>query len=494
MQKAMYQKKWDIKMAFIEFDFYIFLAVCVGVYYLIPLRWRWVSLLAASAAFYSAVCNWSAAQCAMLLGTALICWLLSLLMQKQKKRKRFWLVLALLAAALPLLLVKEAPFAVQLLHKALPSWWVAPVGIAFYSLQLIAYTVDVYKGKTVPEQNPFKFLLFVSFFPQIIQGPIPRYNQLAPQLLEGHRFDEDTFVKGGMLILWGFFLKLCIADKAGIYVDQVFDQFPTYQGAYVLLAGVLYSIQLYTDFLACTSFAQGIAELYGIRLIDNFWHPYFATSIKDFWRRWHISLSSWLRDYIYIPLGGNRKGKGRKYINLLATFAVSGIWHGAGYKFLFWGLLHGGYQIAGDALSPVKKQLSEKMGIDAHPNMKKALDRTVTFILVMLAWIIFRAEHLSTGIQMIRSIFTVQNPWILTNDILFTMGLAWKEWGILLLCIVILCVVSSRQEKGVHIREQILSCSIPVRWAMYIGMILFIVIFGTYGFGFDAQAFIYGGF
>ena len=481
-------------MAFIEFDFYIFLAASVVAYYLIPLRWRWISLLVASAAFYGAVCSWSIARCAMLLGTALVCWLASLFMKKRNRGKKLWLILALLVAALPLLMIKEAPFAVQLLHKALPSWWVAPVGIAFYSLQLVAYTADVYKGKVQPEQNPAKFLLFVSFFPQIIQGPIPRYNQLAPQLSEGHRFEENTFVKGSMLILWGFFLKLCIADKAGIYVDQVFDSFPTYQGMYVLLAGVLYSIQLYTDFLACTTFAQGIAELYGIKLIDNFWHPYFATSIKDFWRRWHISLSSWLRDYIYIPLGGNRKGKLRKYLNLLAAFAVSGIWHGAGYKFLFWGLLHGVYQIVGDATVPVKNFLSAKTGLAVHPNLRKTFDRAVTFILVMLAWIIFRAEHLSTGIQMIRSIFTVQNPWILTNDALFSMGLAWKEWGVLLLCIAILCVVSNRQEKGMHIRDRILSCSIPVRWALYIGMILFVMIFGTYGFGYDAQAFIYGGF
>ena len=297
-----------------------------------------------------------------------------------------------------------------------------------------------------------------------------------------------------MLVLWGFFLKLCVADKAGIVVDAVFDSYPTYQGMYVLLAGVLYSFQLYADFLACTSFAQGIAALFGIELVDNFYHPYFATSIKDFWRRWHISLSSWLRDYIYIPLGGNRKGKLRKYSNLLLTFAVSGIWHGAGYKFVFWGLLHGLYQILGEVLAPAKKQLVRIVHAKKHPGTTKIFQRLCTFYLVMLAWIIFRAEHLSTALSMIRSIFTVHNPWIFTNDALFTLGLGWKECVILLLNLFVLLVVSTKQEQGCCLREKILRQSLPVRWCIYIGIILYILVFGTYGYGYSAQAFIYGGF
>lgn len=481
-------------MAFVSFTFYIFLAVVVLAYYLVPCRWRWTTLLVGSLGFYLYLSDGSLARLGILVGSALICWFLALLQRQTPGLKRLWLGVALAASALPLLLLKEAPFFLSRGGQTLPQWLAAPVGFSFYTLQLIAYTVDVYRAQTDPQKNFFKFLLFVSFFPQIIQGPIPRYNQLAPQLLEGHRFEERTFVRGFLLILWGFFLKLCIADKAAVVVNTVFDQYPTYQGAYVLVAGILYSFQLYADFLSCTSFAQGTAELVGIHLSDNFHRPYLATSVQDFWRRWHISLSSWLKDYIYIPLGGNRKGTLRKFGNLLVTFAVSGIWHGAGYKFLFWGLLHGFYQIAGALLAPVRRTLGRFLQLPSHPLVHRACQRLMTFILVMLAWIIFRADSLSIGLSMIRSLVTVPNLWILTNDALFTLGLVWKEWGILLFCLGVLLAASLWQERGIVIRDKILEAPLVVRWAFYIGTILFVMVFGTYGFGFDAQAFIYGGF
>lgn len=327
-------------MTFISFQCYVFLAIAVSVYYLIPVRFRWYSLLASSLIFYWYLSQRSIAIFLMLVVEAAICWGLSWLIVKNTTKRKFWVLSVVSVIALPLLAIKEEPYITTIiLHRPTLEGWLVPVGIAFYSMQLISYSVDVYKEKIKPEKNFLKFLLFVSYFPQIIQGPIPRYAQLAHQLQEGHRFDERKFVKGFMLIIWGFFLKLCIADKAAVIVNTIFDNYMAYQGLYVLVAGVLYSFQLYTDFLACTSFTQGISGLFGIDIVDNFNHPYFSVSIKDFWRRWHISLSSWLRDYIYIPAGGNRKGKLRKYINILLTFAVSGIWHGSGYKFLFWGLL-----------------------------------------------------------------------------------------------------------------------------------------------------------
>lgn len=294
--------------------------------------------------------------------------------------------------------------------------------------------------------------------------------------------------------MWGFFLKLCIADKAAVVVNQIFDNYPTYCGMYILVAGILYSFQLYADFLGCTTLAQGIAGLFGVELINNFERPYFSDSIKDFWRRWHISFSSWLRDYIYIPLGGNRKGKTRKYINLIITFAVSGIWHGSGYKFLFWGLMHGFYQVVGEILVPVKKLADEKLMIYKYPFMKRIVKTVFTFFLVMFAWIIFRADHLKTGLSMIKSIFTVYNPWILTNDAILGLGLGWKEFCVLIVCLMGLLIVGIAQEKGMDIKEKILQCWLPIRWGIYIAAIIFIMIFGTYGYGFDAQAFIYGGF
>lgn len=482
-------------MVFVSLYFYLFVVVVLLLYYVIPLKFRWMAILAGSMAFYWYLSQGSKRKFFMLIVLSFVSWIFSLLMERHEKHKKIYLTLSVCMVAFPLLAIKECPFIMDsFIHKDMPNWWLVPIGMAFFSLQLISYNVDVYKGAIKAERNYFKYLLFASFFPQIIQGPIPRYSQLSDQLYAENRFDERKFVKGFMLILWGFFLKLCIADKAGIIVNKVFDNYPTYRGMYVLVAGILYSIQLYADFMSCTSLAQGIANLFGIDLIDNFMHPYFSTSIKDFWRRWHISLSSWLRDYIYIPLGGNRKGKCRKYLNILITFAVSGVWHGAGYKYLFWGLLHGVYQLFGEWLNPVKAKFCEVFKLRKDGLGYLLYKRVATFVLVMLAWIIFRADHLKTGLSMIKSMFAVHNPWIFTNDALYSLGLGWKEFHILIFCMLFLLFVSSVQERGIVIRDYILKKNIAIRWFIYIGAILFIMVFGTYGYGFDAQAFIYGGF
>ena len=487
-------------MNYTSLVYYFFLIVLLVIYYLLPMKYRWISLLAASIIFYYSVID-RKMQLIVFGSSIIISWFFGIILYNLKNYydsttivRKIVLGTGIVLSTLPLLISKVGGgFLCSVLEKNLNAW-VIPVGLSFYSMQIIAYLADIYSGKIKAQRNPFKYALFISFFPQIIQGPIPRYSQLSDQLLKGRRFDAEIFVKGFMLIIWGFFLKLCIADKAGIVVNRVFDSFPTYQGIYVIIAGVLYSIQLYADFLSCTSLAQGVSNLFGINLVDNFMHPYFAVSVKDFWRRWHISLSSWLRDYVYIPLGGNRKGTFRKHIHMLLTFAVSGIWHGNGYKYLFWGLLHGLYQVIGDCIKPVKEKVRATLKIRRDQIFSPTIHRTITYILVMLAWIIFRADCLKTGISMICSIVTVHNPWILTNDALYSLGLDWKEFHLLLFCIIVLLLVSAVQENGINIRDRVLEKNICVRWAIYIGVILFIVIFGTYGYGYDAQAFIYGGF
>lgn len=293
---------------------------------------------------------------------------------------------------------------------------------------------------------------------------------------------------------WGFFLKFMIADKAGVVVNTVFNNKDAYAGCYFLIAGILYSIQLYTDFMACTTLSQGAAKLFGITLGENFNHPYFSTSIKDFWRRWHISMSYWLRDYIYIPLGGNRKGKLRKNINLVLTFVVSGLWHGGTLKFLFWGLLHAFYQIIGGLTIKPRDKVYAMLGMNDHSKVKHALRVLGTCFLAMLGWIIFRADRLKTGLSMIKSIFTVFNPWVLTGNYLFNLGLNQSEWTILMLAVILLFFVSRTQEKGTVIGLKISSMNIILRYAIYLAAIAVIWIFGTYGFGFNAQDFIYGGF
>lgn len=472
-------------MSFISLNYNLFLLFTVMLYYILPKKIRWYSLFAGSFLFYLI----SAAEAIPLLAAMIIlsyCAAHMLLRARTKtpacRKCIFILFIAMLT--LPLFFCKTL---------FLSDTFIAPLGLSFFTLQILAYLSDIYSGKIYPQKNFFKYALFISFFPQILQGPIPRYRQLAPQLFRGHRFQEKEFVKALQLILWGFFLKFMIADKAAVIVDTVFDNYEMYRGSYVIFAGILYSIQLYADFLACVTLAQGAAALFGIRLIDNFNHPYFATSVQDFWRRWHISLSLWLKDYIYIPLGGNKKGRVRKYLNLVLTFIVSGMWHGNGLQYVVWGLFHAFYQIIGAFTLNIRERFYKLLGFAPDNFFKKHIQRIFTFLLVTLAWIIFRADSLRIAFSMIGSIFTVYNPWIFFDDSIFCLGLSWKEVIVLATSIAVLSVSSTLQEK-MCIRDKIIAQPLVIRWTFYIAAIIAIYVFGTYGFGFNAQDFIYGGF
>ena len=468
------------------------------VYYILPKRVRWIALLAGSVFFYSQVFG-TFQQLAVFVCSILVSYLSALCIQKLRPSdktglKRFVLFLTIFLSAAPLLANKlgEFFFGAGISQKEVS--WIVPVGISFYTLQMIAYLVDTYKGKIKAQKNPLKYALFISFFPQLIQGPIPRYEQLGKQLFQGHTLKFENLRGGLYRIVWGFFLKFMIADKAALIVNEVFDNYQGYAGLYVLLAGILYSLQLYADFRACTTLAQGVSQMFGIRIVDNFQRPYFAESIKDFWRRWHMSLSFWLRDYIYIPLGGNRRGRLLKWLFLLITFTISGFWHGDGWKFLVWGLLHAALQIIGEMVHLASEKTGLSGWIQKDPVSNRAVRRIWTFLLVMAAWIIFRAETLEVGFLMLKNMVTVWNPWVLFDDSLLQLGLDWKEWILLLASLFLLWFISSKQEKGIGIRAWIAKRRFFVRWVILIAAIWGIWVFGTYGAGFDAAAFIYGGF
>lgn len=481
-------------MTYVSLGFYLFLALLLLVYFIMPLRFRWVVLLAGSTAFYILL-SWDGFP--MLLFTLLLSYGAGLLLAFLKERPQTSVLLQKSVLAVSILLVMAPWFVIKngsfLLGHAI--WGhIVPLGISFYTLQIVSYLADVHSGRISAQKNPAKYALFVLFFPQIVQGPMPRYAQLADQLYEGHLFDEKQFVKGMQLILWGFFLKFLIADRASIVVNVIFENPSQYQGSYVLVAAVLYSIELYADFLSCVTLSQGIAGLFGIGLADNFLRPYFATSIKDFWRRWHISLSTWLRDYIYIPLGGARKGKFRKYGNLIIVFGFSGIWHGSGYKFLFWGMIYAAFQVVGDLTAPIKDRGYQLFRLSEESGTRRLIQRIGVFFWVTLAQIIFRADHLRSGLLMIKNLFSLWNPWILVDGSMLRLGVNGKEWCVLILSVLILFLVDYMQEKGVHIREGILQKAVYVRWGLYIAAILFIMIFGVYGYGYQTRDFIYGGF
>ena len=510
MINSLYEDFISVGMSYTTWTYFVLVGICLLLYYILPMRIRWIVLLFGSGAFFSFAIPDDGMSLMFLLErpgfiimtserevkislfflSIVLTYIGGLILQRSKNRIVFCIFLIL--SILPLTVVKIDAFSNGLFLDGMASA-IVPLGLSFYSLQEYAYLYDVYKDKTDCQKNPLKLALFISFFPQILQGPIPRYAQLKEELYIGHRFDYDGFAKGFMLALWGFFLKFMIAERASVIVNAIFSDHRMYQGAFSLVAGILYSIQLYADFLACVCMSRGVAGMFGITLAENFMQPYLAVSIKDFWRRWHMSLSSWLRDYVYIPLGGSRRGNGRKYLNLVLTFLVSAIWHGSGIRFIVWGLLHAIYQILGDLLKPVKEFIKRIFGIKNGTMAQKTIARIMTFFLVMLGWIVFRADTLKTGIEMIKSIFTVYNPWIFFDDSLLRLGLDWKEWMLLIVSIYLLFRMEYMQQKVV-VRDAIMRQPLIVRWILILSVMTIVIIFGKYGYGFNAADFIYGGF
>lgn len=499
-------------MSYISLFYDILILATFLIYYITPKKYRYVILSIGSIVFYIHICT-HPVQIAVFASSIVFAYLFGLLItrcvklgaDKEKSSRKYalqsklFLAIGIVLAGMPLYFIR---FTGTL--GILDDYnFIVPLGISFYTLQIISYLVDIYRGVAKVIINPVKFILYMSFFPQIIQGPIPRYSQLADQLFEGHDFDEKEALKGLQLILWGYFLKLMIADKAGIVVDNIFGHYTMYSGGYIFHAGLLYSIQLYADFMACVCISQGVARLFGIRLADNFNRPYFAETVQEFWRRWHMSLSGWLRDYVYIPLGGNRKGKFRKYLNTIITFLVSGIWHGGDVRYIVWGLMHGIYIVFGSLTSGIRDKITriimgKKDDSDEFTTLTGRLfRRACTFIFVMIAWIIFRADTLQIGIGMLYRMFTTFSPFVYFDSGIYNLGLDEKQTHILVFSIIMLFVVSYYQEK--HRTEDIIMDKLLkqpriMRWGLYIVAIIAIWVFGTYGYGYNASDFIYGGF
>lgn len=348
----------------------------------------------------------------------------------------------------------------------------APLGISYFTLQLISYNVDVYKEKYPPEKNLYRFALFVTYMPHLLMGPIERYDTMAPALFQNRRITWEGIFRGTARILWGLFKKMIIASRIAVIVGVISADTAAYSGAYALCAVVLYSIQLYTDFSGGIDMVLGISEILGIRMSENFQSPYFSETFQEFWRRWHMTLGTWLREYIYIPLGGNRKGRVRKVINLILTFLVSGLWHGVQY--LLWGLFNG-----------IFVAFSDKM-----KTRWKTLNRMVTFLLVSLLWAFFVWPDMATASAMLGSIFTTFNYSGLFAA-LGAMGLTTGDWIVLgAACLILLLTdwhITGLSQGFTQMRPW-------AKTAVICTLGLLVLVFGMYGIGFEAEAFIYGGF
>ena len=478
-------------MNYLSWTFYIFVLILALIYYIIPQKFKWYVLLVGSIYFYYALSG-SLKTLFIFLVEILIGYFSGILIEKYGSCKYGRVLTAFLIALciIPLICIKIR------LNIIIRYSLIITVGISYYTLQMISYIADIYMKKISAQKNPLKYILYMSFFPQIVQGPIPRYKDLSTALFDGNKFEAENIIRGIELIIWGFFLKYMIADRASIVVDQVFTTYEELPGAVIGLGGILYSIQLYADFLACVTISQGIAEIFGIRLSDNFKRPYFAPSIRDFWRRWHMSLSFWLRDYIYIPLGGGKKGKIRRYINLIITFVISGFWHGNGLNYLAWGLLHAFYQIIGGFTWKTRNRIWDKTGLKSTSVPVRILRALGTSFLAMIAWILFRAENLTQGIRMIQLMFEkLEFEQIKNMGLVVKVGafIGPREWYVLIISVFILLIISIIQSK-IEIRSWLKGKPMILRGVAGAVLIMVVFVFGSYGYGFEAADFIYGGF
>ncbi len=493
-------------MLFNSIDFLLFFPLVTAAYFLLPRRARWVWLLAASYYFY--MC-WNVKYALLIVMSTLTTYAGGLLIhraaalpneKRRLRRKRLWVFLSFAVNLLILFFFKYFNFFLDNLSAVFSMAGIAfkrpafdvvlPVGISFYTFQALSYTVDVYRGEVEPERNPFRYALFVSFFPQLVAGPIERSKNLLGQLYDCPGFDPDRVRNGLLLMLWGMFEKIVVADRLAILVDYVYDNYADLPGAAVALATVFFAFQIYCDFSGYSHIAIGAAQVMGFTLMENFRRPYLAKSAAEFWRRWHISLSTWFRDYLYIPLGGNRRGKARKYLNTMITFLASGLWHGANWSFVVWGGLNGAYQVAGEMLIPVRERACRALRINREHPFWRFVRTAFTFCLVDFAWLFFRAPSFSAARQMLIHMLTQPHPFVLMGQI-FALKLDKLNLLAALAGIAVLLCADLLQERCGSLRPYITRRTLPVRWAIYLAGILTVLIFGIYGPGYDARAFAY---
>lgn len=469
---------------FNSFYFIIAFPIVFLLYYLIPSRCvtaRNVFLLVVSYWFYF---FWNTGWPLMLMTVTLVTYTLAILIEKKagiwSPRKMLWLIsIGIAITVMPLLLLKYTGFFASSIanlfnigeSRLIGLNWAIPVGLSFFTFQSVGYVADVYKKKIAAEQNLLTYALFLSFFPSIVSGPINRAPSLIPQFRDNNRkFDYSKVVTGLKMALWGLLMKVVIADRLGMYVDTVFSSYLNYSGATCILASLAFTIQIYADFAGYSLMAIGIGKSLGFDLMENFRRPYFSVSITDFWRRWHISLSTWLRDYIYIPLGGSRCSKVRNYYNIMVTFLISGIWHGANWTFVLWGGIHGAAQV-----------VEKYFGL--HKSQSKGVVRflrvVMTFVVVNFAWVFFRMPTITDAYGIINRMFTVG------GSVFYSSQLDYCVIGLLML------ILKDVADEFYPDRFRLFdNRHIVVRWASYLFVLLVIMLSGALSQG----NFIYANF
>ena len=530
-------------MSMISFSFFFFIVQLFLFYFLVPVKFRWFVLLVFSYLFFWINSKWlllvHAATTLITFGFAQ--WIASTnrkgkdwlqssdaLSREEKKayksalkkKTKHILILGIVLNLAALLFLKYYNFFAETVNPLLRHLGVTipglslllPIGISYYTLQAIAYMTDVYRGKIEPAGNVLHFMLFMSYFPQLIQGPIPRYEQLAGQLLEGHRFDYHRFTYGLQLILWGLIKKMIIADRLALPVNEIFDNFSSYSGLPVLFGAMLFTLQVYTDFSGGIDVVRGISQSLGIDLEVNFRQPFFSRSIEEFWRRWHITLGAWMRDYVFYPLSlsktfGNLSKKARKafgnsfgkklpaFLAMFIVYFLVGFWHGSSWKYVAYGVWNGVFIMSGIMLGDWYNKARTLCGIEESSISWRVFQMIRTFLISSVGRIFSRAGRLKTAWAMILSIFHNTRDFSFVFDgSLLKYGLDTANWILLFIAILLLFMVDYIHERDISIRDVIAEQHLIFRWVIYLSAICAVLIFGIYGPGYVTSDFIYGQF
>ncbi len=483
-------------MLFNSLEFLIFFPAVALLYFLLEHRYRWVLLLAASYIFYM---GWNAAYALLLLASTAVTYFASVLIDAsgKKSKKKLFLVMSIVINLGILFTFKYFEFftsglyavfdALDIAYTPIKYSLVLPVGISFYIFQALGYSIDVYRGDVPVQKNFGKYALFVSFFPQLVAGPIERSSNLLPQFEEEHFFEREKASSGLRLMLWGYFKKIVIADTVCTAVNTVYNDITSFDGFAIVLATLLFTIQIFCDFSGYSDIARGCARIMGFELMRNFDHPYFSTSVQEFWRKWHISLSTWFKDYVYIPLGGNRKGEARRCLNLMITFLVSGLWHGADITFIVWGGVHGAFQVIGRRTQKLRNKISHTIKIDRLPHLQNIFKIIFTFLLVSFAWIFFRANTMSDAVYAVTHLADFR---AIDVSYLFTVlkqifGLRAEMYR--LLATLPVFVAASVIDKYFSINKILSKTNQAVRFIIYVVIAVYILIFARA----EMQDFIY---
>ncbi len=473
-------------MLFNSVDFLIFFPIVVLFYFIVPKKLKNIWLLISSYYFYM---FWEPVYALLILFSTVSTYLCALVIDKTEDilKRKIFLSVNIILNLIILFYFKYFNFFVESITNVFENIQLKEntnlllvVGISFYTFQSLGYSIDVYRKKIKPEKNFLTYALFVSFFPQLVAGPIERSTNLLPQFHKTNKFEYKRVTDGLVLMAFGFFKKLVIADSAAQIINSVYNSPTDYSGLSLFITTVLFAFQIYGDFSGYSDIAIGAANILGYKLMRNFNHPYFSKSIPEFWKRWHISLSSWFMDYVYIPLGGSRKGKTRTYINLLLTFLVSGLWHGAALTFVVWGLLNGIL----NALSKIKDDILYKNKEKKKDNFIVSFIKIIfTFILIDTTWIFFRANTLSDAFYILNNILADFSLWFdpsYYTSVFESIGFYQNHGGVIFLCIIFLLFIEAFEGKG-NLLEKINSSHFVFRWIFYYAILLLILFFGYFG-------------